>query len=86
MNIENITLIKKYLQNNRLTIHVKPNSSSNEIISYDENKKALKVNIAAAPDKDKANKEVIKFFSKILKKKVRIAAGLRSREKIIELF
>ncbi len=77
--------IEKYIKNGKLAIVAKPNSSKTEIIGYDENKKALRVSIAALPDKDKANKEVVKFFSKLLKKKVLIFSGTKSREKILEI-
>ena len=76
---------KDYIKNNHLAIIVKPNSSKNEILGFDENKQALKVSICEPADKDKANKEVIRFFSKLLKKKVRIKSGLRSHEKILEV-
>ncbi len=74
-----------HIKNNLLKIIVKPNSSKNEILGFDENKQALKVAICEPADKDKANKEVIRFFSKLLKKKVRIKSGLRSHEKILEI-
>ena len=66
-------------------VHVKPNSSKNEIVNFDKDNKLLVVKIAAVPDKDKANKELIKFLSKKLKKKVNILKGLKSREKLISL-
>jgi uncharacterized protein (TIGR00251 family) len=77
--------LEKYAKNNRLCVVVKPNSSKNEIMKWDENRKGLRVNIAAPPDKDKANKELIHFFSKLLGRKVRIVVGLRSKEKVIEI-
>lgn len=73
----------EYIKDNKLKILVKPNSKKSEILSYDKNKKALKIAIAAPADKDKANKELIKFLSKKLKKKVEIKSGLKSREKTI---
>lgn len=66
-------------------IIVRPNSNKNEIVGIDEARNALRVNIAAPADKNKANREVIKFFSKLLKKKVRIVSGLKSREKLIKI-
>ena len=69
-----------------LKVKVKPNSAKNEIVSFDKNNNSLVVKIAAVPEKDKANRELIKFLSKKLKKKVRIVKGLKSREKIISLF
>jgi len=70
-------------KSNCLKIIVKPNSSSNEILGFDSEKQALKVSISAPADKNKANLELIKFLSKLLKKKVRIKTGLKSREKIV---
>ncbi len=67
-----------------IKIIVKPNSPKNEIKKYDKEKGAYRVNINAPPEKGKANIEVIKFFSKLLKKKVSIVKGLKSREKILK--
>ena len=75
--------IDRYIKNNRLKIIVKPNSSKNQILAYDSNKQALKIAIAAKPEKGKANQEVIKFFSKLLNKKIKIISGLKSREKTL---
>lgn len=74
-----------HVKNNRLKIIVKPNSSRNELIGYDENKGALRVNISAPAEDNKANIEVIKFFSKLLKKKITIKSGLKSKEKLLEI-
>ncbi|MBS3121870.1 YggU family protein [Candidatus Woesearchaeota archaeon] len=74
-----------YIKNNHLKIIVRPNSNKSEIIEFNDEKQALKVNIAAPADKNKANKEVIKFFSKLLKKRVEIKSGLTSKEKLLRL-
>ena len=66
-------------------IIVKPNSPKSEIKSYDKDKQAYRVNIKAHPEKGKANLEVIKFFSKLLKKEVKIIKGLKSKEKTIKV-
>jgi len=73
----------QYIQNNHLKILVKPNSSKTEILGWDDDKKALRVNVKARPEDNAANVAVVKFFSKLLKKKVIIKTGLRSREKIL---
>lgn len=75
--------VEEYIKNNSLKILVKPNAKKSEILGYDEKKKAVKVSIAARAEKGKANMEVIKFFSKLLKRKVEIKTGLKNREKII---
>ena len=71
--------------NNRIKILVKANSPKNEITSYDAENEAYRVNIKAPPEKGKANLEVVKFFSKLLKKRVWIVYGLKSRKKIVEV-
>ena len=50
-----------------IAIIVKPNSSKNELIGFDKDKNAYKVNIKASPENNKANIEIIKFFSKLSK-------------------
>jgi len=77
--------IEKYIKNNSLKILVKPNAKKNEILGYDENRKAVKTAIAAQAEKGKANMEVIKFFSKLLKKQVQIKSGLTSKEKLLKI-
>lgn len=69
---------------NSFKIIVKPNSPKNEIWGYDEERQAYRVNIKAKPEDNKANIEIIKFLSKLLKKRVNIIRGLKSREKIIK--
>ncbi len=64
-------------------IIVKANSSKNEILGYDNGREAYRVNIKAKAEDNKANIEIIKFFSRLLKKKARIIKGLRSKEKVI---
>ncbi|MFH1316542.1 MAG: DUF167 domain-containing protein [Candidatus Woesearchaeota archaeon] len=63
---------------------VKPNSKENKIIGFDLEKNAYKISIKEPADKDKANKELIRFLSKYFKKRVSIIKGLRSKEKIIK--
>ena len=79
----NANEINKHIKNNLLKIIVKPNAKKNEIIAYDDLKQGIKVNIKAPADKNKANKEVVKFFSRLLKKDVKIKAGLTSKEKLL---
>ena len=64
---------------------VKPNSGENKVIDFDKDKNAYIIKIKSRAEDNKANIELIKFLSKLLKKKARIASGLRSREKIIQV-
>ncbi len=75
----------KLINIKKFKIIVKPNSASNEIIGYDKDKQAYKLNIKSPADKNKANKEIIKFLTKTFKKKVRIKSGLTSKVKMIEV-
>jgi uncharacterized protein (TIGR00251 family) len=77
--------IKDYIKKDSLKIVVKPNAKKNELLDYDESRKAVKVAIAAQAEKGKANIEVIKFFSKLLGKPVKIKSGLTSKEKLLKI-
>lgn len=77
--------ISKYIQNGYLLIVAKPNSPKTQIIEYDESKKALRVNVHAKPEDNEANVEIVKFFSKLFKKKVTIKSGTRSKEKLLKI-
>jgi uncharacterized protein (TIGR00251 family) len=77
--------LSDYVKNKTLKILVKPNSPKTEIVKWDKDRGALRVNVAAPPEKDKANKELIKFFSKQLKKKISIISGAKSKEKLLRV-
>jgi uncharacterized protein (TIGR00251 family) len=66
-------------------IIVKPNSPKNKIIDFDKDKNAYRVEIKAKPEGGKANLEIIKFFTKRFKKKVKIIKGLHSRAKVLRI-
>jgi len=66
----------------RIVIKVKTNQPKTEIVEKSE---VWKVNVKAKPENNKANEEIIKFFSKLFKKRVRIVRGLKIRTKILEI-
>ena len=74
------------IKESQFKVIVKTKASKNELVGFDEVKQAYKLNIKAVPEKGLANKEIIKFLSKLLKKQVKIISGLKNREKIIETF
>lgn len=76
---------KKLSKEKNIKIIVKPNAPKTKITAVDEVRNALRVDVSAPPDKGKANREVIKFFSKLLKKKVKIVHGLKSKEKVLRV-
>ncbi|MBW2963709.1 DUF167 domain-containing protein [Candidatus Woesearchaeota archaeon] len=75
--------MKLPIVNNQLKVKVTPNSSKTEIKSIENN--LVKININAPPEKDKANKELIKFLKKQFKLSVKIKTGKTSREKVLEI-
>lgn len=75
--------ISKIINSGTVKILVKTNCRKTEITSYDTQNNALKVSVNAKPENNEANKEIIKFFSKLLKKKVSIKSGLRSKQKLL---
>jgi len=66
-----------------VTVKIKPGASETKILSQNENK--LEVAVAASPEQNKANIELLKFLTKHFKSKVKIIRGLHSREKIIKV-
>lgn len=75
--------IKGHINNSTLKVTVKPNAPKTEVIGWDETKKSLKVAVAAVPDKDKANIELLKFLKRQTGKRCEIKVGAKSRDKII---
>ena len=74
--------INKHIENGRLCIKVMPHSGRTEL---KEEEGKLKLYLKAAPEKGKANAELIKFFKKEYKLSVRIKLGESSREKVLEV-
>ena len=73
--------MKNKTEMNTIFVRVKPNALKTEVLEKNEN--VWIIAIAAPADKDKANKELVRFLSKTLKKKVRIKSGMRSRDKTL---
>ncbi len=67
-----------------IAVVVKPGSSRNEIVGYNSEKKAWAVSIKAPADKDKANKELLKFLRKETGRTWMIKSGSRSHEKTLK--
>ena len=74
-----------YVIDNSLRIIVKHGKKKNYVLGYDYEKKALIVEIKAPAQDNKANKEVVKFLSKQLKKRVKIKSGHTSKMKILTI-
>ena len=76
---------KVSLINGRISIIVKPNSKKTQIVSYDDARSAFRVDVAAPAEDNRANIEIIKFFSRLVGKRVQIIQGLTSKQKILQI-
>ena len=68
----------------KITVQVQPNARRNEALGFEDG--VLRVKIAAAPVKGRANKQLIEFLSELLgvsKGSVAIEKGTTSRSKVI---
>ena len=84
--VKGITIdIEKYISNSYLPILARPNSPKTEIVGWDPEKKMLRVNVHAKPEDNEANVEIVKYFSKLLKRKIVIKSGTRSKEKLLQI-
>ena len=70
---------------NRFKIIVRTNAKENRLEGFDKDKDAYRVSIKAKPEDNKANIEIIKLLSKLLKKNVVIVSGYKSRKKTVEV-
>ncbi|WP_456422550.1 DUF167 domain-containing protein [Thermococcus sp.] len=73
--------LKETKEGTILLVYVQPNAKRNEIEGVDEWRGRLKVKIKAPPVGGKANKELVKFLSKVLGAEVELVRGETSREK-----
>lgn len=73
-----------------LRVKVRPAMGKSETAGslIDENGETIKINIAAAPVKGRANQELVKFLSKefnVLKNNVKIISGGNDKVKLVKL-
>ncbi len=66
-------------------IEVSPNASKFEISGYNTWRERIEIRIKALPQKGKANKEIIKEFSKLTRNQVEIISGLKSHQKTLKI-
>ena len=70
----------------RIVVRVQPNAARNEVLGFENG--CLRVKIAAPPVKGKANQELIRFLSDILRvsrSDITIRKGMASRAKVITI-
>ncbi len=64
---------------------IKANARQNEILGFDDARKAYKIAVKEPAEDNKANTELVKFLSKELGKKVKIVSGHTSKVKMIRV-
>lgn len=67
-------------------IIVKTGQPKTEILDFDKERNAYRMNIHAKPENNKANIEMISYLRKHLKKDIKILSGFTSREKLIKTY
>ena len=65
-------------------VSVKARAKKTELLGFDKDKNAYAVAVAAPPEGNKANLELVKFLSKLIGSRVRIRKGLRGKVKLVE--
>lgn len=66
-------------------IRVVPGAQKTEIIGLMDDKETWKVRIAAAPEKGKANKELVAFLHKAMMISAEVISGANDRIKLLKL-
>ena len=62
---------------------IRPGSKKNEVLGFDKERGAYRIAIKEKPEKNKANKELIRFLSGMKGKPVSIFSGMTSKVKHI---
>ncbi|HSU72556.1 MAG TPA: DUF167 domain-containing protein [Candidatus Binatia bacterium] len=72
-----------FVRNGKLSVHVKPNSSETRVTGFD--KERVLIDVAAPPEDNKANLELLKFVKRQLGRPVLLKSGATSRDKVLVL-
>jgi uncharacterized protein (TIGR00251 family) len=77
--------LNDYVKNGKLHVRVKPSAPKTEILGYDDARNAVKIAVAAPPEDNKANLELLKFVRKQTGKRITLVSGKTSRDKVLEI-
>ena len=75
--------LSECIKSGKIPIIAKPNSRKTELKEFDEDRAAFRVDVAAPPENNKANIELVKYFSKLTGKRATILSGKTGKHKII---
>ncbi len=77
--------IKQKNKSTLIDISVTPNARRTEIKGFDSWRKRILVGVKEQPTRNRANREVIGFFSKLFATDVEIVSGAKSSQKTLEV-
>ena len=77
--------IKQKNKSTLIDISVTPNARRTELKGFDSWRKRILVGVKEQPIRNRANREVIGFFSKLFAADVEIVSGAKSREKTLQV-
>lgn len=66
-------------------IAVTPNARSTGVKGFDQWRGRILLDVKERPVKNRANREIVDFFSKLFNTDVKIVSGARSREKTLQV-
>lgn len=72
-------------ENTLIDIAATPNAESTGIKGFDPWRKRILLRIKERPLQNRANREIVDFFSKIFNAKVKIVSGAKSSQKTVEV-
>lgn len=72
----------------RIAVRVKPNSQRNQFLGFNHQRQTFEIALNASARDGEANAELIEFLHqhlRISKSKLKIVAGFKSRDKVLEI-
>ncbi len=76
--------LRTYIKGRMLTVKVIPRASKTEFAGTDS-KGMPRIRLKAVPEKGAANRELVKYLSKVLKADVHLMRGARGRTKTLQV-
>ena len=76
--------IEQFVENGLLKVVVKTNAVKTEIVGQING--LIKIAVKAPAEGGKANRELVKFLTKLLNRNVKIISGFTSKQKILRIY
>lgn len=78
-------MLSTLLDKKSFAVIVKPHAPRDELVKFDHKRNALIVRLKAEAKNNKANIALVTFMSRLLKHKVEIVRGFRSKQKLLRI-